>query len=443
MGYGRTHGSLQEQGVLIMSKIFIRLVMLLAVVLTSQTASAAIEPNGVLDEVAVRFMTASATWGTVITNYAAWLFWTLGTISLVWTGGTLILKQADIREFFAEFVRFILTFGFFLWLLRNGPDFATSIIDSLRMIGAQAGGLPRDLTPSEPISIAFDIIVKAGESYSITSPIDNLSIFLITLAILACMAVVAANVLLALVTAWILIYAGVFVLGFGGSRWTSDIAINYFKSVLGVALKLMTMTLLIGIAMSIMDGFYADLSNDAPMRELLVIFVVSLVLVMLIHSVPNVVASLVPGGGAAAGAGSISAGAMAGAAVASGGMAAGAAMATAGGASAIQAAFAKAGENVASNTDVMSSLGEVFSGGGDSDEAGSFSQASGQSSSGGGFKGSAVKAGRIAADTGANLMKGMSDMAGDRIGRTAGGRLASSIRNSTKDDGDDDDKEGD
>lgn len=444
MGYGGTHRSLQEQGVLIMSKIFIRLVMTLIVFLTSQTASAAIEPNGVLDEVAVRFMTASATWGSVITNYAAWLFWTLGTISLVWTGGTLILKQADIREFFAEFVRFILTFGFFLWLLRNGPDFATSIIDSLRMIGAQAGGLPRDLTPSEPISIAFDIIVKAGESYSITSPIDNLSIFLITLAILACMAVVAANVLLALVTTWILIYAGVFVLGFGGSRWTSDIAINYFKSVLGVALKLMTMTLLIGIAMSIMDGFYADLSNDAPMRELLVIFVVSLVLVMLIHSVPNVVASLVPGGGAAAGAGSISAGA----AVATGGMAAGAAMATAGGASAIQAAFAKAGENVANNTDVMSSLGGAFSGGGDSDEAGSFSQASGQSSSGGessggGFKGSAVKAGRIAADTGANLMKGMSDMAGDRIGRTAGGRLASSIRNGTKNDGDDDDKEGD
>ncbi|TOB51168.1 P-type conjugative transfer protein TrbL [Vibrio parahaemolyticus] len=429
-----------------MSKICIRLVMLLAVLLTSQTASAAIEPNGVLDEVAVRFMIASATWSTVITNHAVWLFWTLGTISLVWTGGTLILKQADMREFFAEFMRFILTFGFFLWLLRNGPDFATSIIDSLRTIGAQAGGLPRDLTPSEPISIAFDIIVKAGEYYSITNPIDNLSIFFITLAILAYMAVVAANVLLALVTAWILIYAGVFVLGFGGSRWTSDIAINYFKSVLGVALKLMTMTLLIGIAMSIMDGFYAELSNDAPMRELLVIFVVSLVLVMLIHSVPNVVASLVPGGGAAAGAGSISAGAMAGAAVATGGMAAGAAMATAGGASAIQAAFAKAGENVANNADVMSSLSSTFSGSGDSDEAGSFSQASGQSfsngESSGGFKDSVAKAGRVAADTGANLIKGVGDMAGERISQTAGGRLAASVRNNMKGD-EEDDKEGD
>lgn len=158
-----------------MSKVFIRLVMVLAFLLTSQTLLAAIEPNGVLDEVVVRIMTDSATWGRVITNYAAWLFWTLGTISLVWTGGTSILRQADIRELFAEFVRFILTFGFFLWLLRNGPNFATSIIDSLRTIGAQAGGLSKDLTPSEPISIAVDIIVKAEKSYSITSPIDNLS----------------------------------------------------------------------------------------------------------------------------------------------------------------------------------------------------------------------------------------------------------------------------
>lgn len=123
-------------------------------------------------------------------------------------------------------------------------------------------------------------------------------------------------------------------------------------------------------------------------------------------------------------------------------------MATAGGASAIQAAFAKAGENVANNADVMSSLSSAFSGSGDTDEAGSFSQVSGQSSSngessGGGFKGSAVKAGRIAADTSANLMKGMGDMVGERLGHTTGGRLASSIRNSTKDDGDDGDKEDD
>ncbi|WP_230962146.1 type IV secretion system protein [Alteromonas macleodii] len=137
-------------------------------------------------------------------------------------------------------------------------------------------------------------------------------------------------------------YAGIFVLGFGGSRWTSDIAINYFRNVLGLALKLMTMTLMIGIAMSIMDSFLVNLSDDAPMRELLVIFIVALVLVLLIHSVPNIVAGLIPGAGAATTSGNISAGAMAGAAMTTGGMAAGAMMSTAGGASALQAAFKSA-----------------------------------------------------------------------------------------------------
>lgn len=374
-----------------MNRLLIRLGVFLAIFLISNAASAAIEPDGVLDEVATRFLNESSAWGVKITEYATWLFWTLVVISMVWTFGMMALRKADIGEFFAEFVKFTITTGFFWWLLVNGPDFAMSVIDSLRTIGAQASGLPRELTPSRPIDIAFDIIAKAAKSYSITSPIDNLSIFITTLAILACMGVVAANVLLVLVSAWVMAYAGIFVLGFGGSRWTSDIAINYFRSVAGIALKLMTMTLLIGIAVSIIDGYHADLQEGAPMRELLVIFVVSMVLVVLIHSIPNVVAGLIPGGGAAASAGSsFSAGALAGAAVgagaavASGGaaLAAGGA-AAAGGAQALMAAVSKAGQNVSSGSDLLS----AFSGGGDGGSGGALAAAMGGTSDGGGDAG--------------------------------------------------------
>lgn len=179
----------------------VRQLLPLGLIIPSATAHAAIDNNGVLDDVALQFMTAASTWTGVITNYASWLFWLLGTISLVWTGGTLLLRQADIREFFAEFIRFIMTFGFFLWLLRNGPEFATSIIDSLRIIGAEAAGLPRELTPSEPISIALDIVAKSGNAYSFSSPFDSLAIFIITLLIVVCMTIVSANVLVALVSA--------------------------------------------------------------------------------------------------------------------------------------------------------------------------------------------------------------------------------------------------
>ncbi|EIZ1365219.1 P-type conjugative transfer protein TrbL [Vibrio parahaemolyticus] len=406
-----------------------RLFTLSWLTIISKPANATIETNGVLDEVAVHFLTVSSSWAGVITNHASWLFWLLGTISLVWTGGNLLLKQADIREFFAEFTRFIITFGFFLWLLRNGPKFSASIIDSLRIIGAQAAGLPRKLTPSEPISIAFDIITKSSEAYSYTSPFDNLAIFIITLLILVCMTVVAANVLLSLVSAWVLTYAGIFVLGFGGSKWTSDIAINYFRSVLSIALKLMTMTLMIGVAMSIMDSFYAELSANTSMKELLVIFVVSVVLMLLIHSVPNVVASLIPGSGSATSSGNVSASAMAGAAMTTGGMAAGAAMGAAGGASALQAAF-----KAASNSEMLDSMtGSIGSDSSPtSEDPGTgdtpFSHASGMQMNSSSVVASTAKAGRIAAGAGVNLAKGIGDIARNRISQTAGGRLAETIK---------------
>ncbi len=211
-----------------MKTVLLRFGAVLPFASISPAAFAEIDKGGVLNEVSDRFLTESSNWATTITDHASWLFWTLVVISMVWTFGMMAFRKADIGEFFAEFTRFTITTGFFWWLLINGPGFAMDIINSLRNIAAEASGLPRGLNPSTPIDIAFDIIAKAASSYSITSPMDNLSIFLTTLAILACMAIVAANVLLALVTAWIIAYAGIFVLGFGGSRWTSDIAVNYF-----------------------------------------------------------------------------------------------------------------------------------------------------------------------------------------------------------------------
>lgn len=448
----------------------------------SGNAFAEVDTSGVLNQVSDRFLAESAAWSNTIQQYATWLFWTLVLISMVWAFGMMALRKADLMEFFAEFIKFTIFTGFFWWLLSNGPSFAMDIINSLRTIGAQASGLPRELNPSTPIDIAFDVLAKAANSYSVTSPIDNLSIFLTSLAILACLAVVAANVLLALVTGWVLAYAGIFVLGFGGSRWTFDIAINYFRSVAGIALKLMTMTLLVGIAVSIIDGYHMDLADKAPMKELLVIFVVSLVLVILVNSIPNVIAGLIPGGGAAAGAGSsfgagalVGAAAGAGAAIATGGAALGAVGTQAlGGAQALKAAFQSAqatesaaggtggdfmaamggssvnngdaggsvfgndssggsGESLASsagNSQVSKSSGQTESGESSSGKAGSDAKESGDAGEKSG--GMLAKAGRISVGTANTLAQGMASAASsklqERIADTAGGRLAASIQ---------------
>jgi len=359
------------------------LIALLSILLLTQTASAA--DSGVLNSVVDKFKDATGQWASTISSYATWLFWTLATISLVWTFGFMALRKADIGEFFAEFIRFCVFTGFYLWLLRNGPEYAMSIVRSMMTIGAKAGGVS-ELNPSTPVDIAFDVLERSFKSLSIRHPIDSLAIILVSLIILVCLATVAANVLLVLVTAWIMAYAGVFVLGFGGSRWTSDIAIGYFRTVAGIGLKLLTMTLMIGIATSVVNSHLADIKNGAKIDQLLVICVVALVLSMLIHSLPNMVAGLIPGGGGAAGAvGSFSAGSVAqtgmqaartassaagsvisGGMSLAGGMASGLASGVSGGVKSMYSAFSGMQSGASSGMGMASQMASMLGGGGSS-----------------------------------------------------------------------------
>lgn len=429
----------------------------------------AVSPSGggVLNDVTNRFYTQSAAWGTVITGYASWLFWVLVTISMVWTFGMMALRKADIGELFAEFVKFTITTGFFWWLLSNGPAMAVSIITSMQEIGARSAGgaIGLDsLTPSSPISLGLNIVKKAFAALSWVHPIDNLAIVIVSAIILLCLCVVAANILIVLVNAWVMAYAGIFILGFGGSRWTSDMAIGYFKAMLGVGMELMTMTLLVGIAISVVNGFYANLDGSS-LYELMIVLCVCAVLALLINKIPARLAGLAGGGsGAGVGVGTFMGGmAMAASAVATGGAAAVAGAANAvGGAQALMAAFSKANASESGGGAGMSALmsaagggsGESGGGGGSgggsalgaamgdtgssSSGEGSFSSAGASSSagssrtstgSGQGAKGGSNSKGSAGGDTAPGEMKSGAAMAAvgaiaAKVGKVAGGTAA-------------------
>lgn len=317
--------------------------------LFSINAYADIDNAGVLDNVLSRYSTAASTWAATITTRATWLFWTLALISMVWTFGMMALRKADIGEFFSEFIRFTVFTGFFWWLLSNGPDFATSIMDSLRTIAGNATGTGSALTPSGIVDIGFNIFFKVIDRSSLLSPVNSAAGMIISAIILVILALIGVNMLLLLVSAWILAYAGVFFLGFGGARWTSDMAIGYFKTVLSLAAQLFTMVLLVGIGKSFVDQYYTNMSAGISLKELGVMLIVAVVLLALVNKVPGLVGSLAMGGGTGALGGGYGAGAVIGAAAMGTAAAAtaGAAMMTGGanivgGAQALMAAFSKA-----------------------------------------------------------------------------------------------------
>jgi len=274
--------------------------MVATMVLAEPAMPQELSSSGVMNDVLKRFHDAAATWGPAIESAASRLFWTLVVISMVWTFGMMDLRKADIGEFFAEFVRFTIFTGFFWWLLTNanqGMNIAGTIVQSLQTLGAQAGGLSNsNIGPSSILDLGFELYnrtVQATSELGWRQMATALVMELMALAVLFVLALIAVNLLLLLASAWILLYAGVFFLGFGGSRWTSDMAINYYKTVLGLAAQLMAMVLLVAIGKEFINHYYTQISENMASQELAVMLVISVILLFLVNKVPPMISGLV------------------------------------------------------------------------------------------------------------------------------------------------------
>ena len=270
--------------------------------------------QSVLDQVVQKFWTKVKSWQNVVQAAAERLFWTLVLISMVWTFGMMLLRKADIADFFAEFTRFIIFTGFYFWLLTNavsGHNIAGTIIDSMQQLGGTAAGLPSGASHASIMHTGILIWSQATNSLTFMQPMDSLIGFVISLIILIILTVIAVNMLLLLISGWVLMYAGIFFLGFGGARWTSDIAINYFKTVLGVGIQLFVMLLIVGIGSDLLSSFYAKMGkNVLNYEELAVMLIFTIAFFVLISRLPLLLAGIITGSsiGSNAGIGSYSAG---------------------------------------------------------------------------------------------------------------------------------------
>jgi len=401
------------------------------------SAHAELSNAGILDNVLTKYQNAASGWATIMTNYATWLFWTLAVISITWTFGFMALRQADLMEFFREFISFMLTTGFFWWLLSNGPNFSTAIIKSLRQIGAEASGLGSGMSPSSVVDMGFYIFFTTLDQSSVWKPVDSGCGILIAAVVMVVLALVGVEMLLTLCAGWILCYGGVIFLGFGGSRWTSDMAISFYKQALGIGASLLGMVLIIGIGMTFLNEYFNQMSKGISIKEVGVMLVVAAVLYALIRRIPPMLAGLASGGTLGGGGGGGGGGLLAMAGVAGAAVAGGAALASAGasnlagGASAIKAAFSAAQESMQKGTGLFAKSNdsgtEMRAGGGLSQAMGAITNST---------------AGKFAGEMGASLAKGAGALAkekaaeiaanfGERASQSLGGRVAEKIRSAS------------
>lgn len=246
-----------------------------------------------VDSILTEYQNASSGWSNALTKHATSLFWLLAFIEFAWAMISLAFKANDMGDWASTIINQIMFVGFFYWLLTNSTSIALSIINSFKKAGAEAAGV-KGIAPTDVFQIGIELVKKLLNAISVWSPADSLGILIASIVIMACFALIAAFSILALVESFIIVYAGILFMGFGGSRWTKEYAIRTLQYAVSVGAKLYVLILLLGIGSKIMGKWVAQLDTTSNVDIVLVIGF-SIVMLALVKILPDLVQGLVNG----------------------------------------------------------------------------------------------------------------------------------------------------
>jgi type IV secretion system protein TrbL len=330
------------------------------------TAYAQMAPGPTVSRIIEVFRDNASQWEGSLRQAALGLFWGLAGIEFSWTAIKLALKNADLSEFLAELVNRILYIGFFLTLLLHSSEWATAIVQSFRM-AADAAGAGHGISPANILEIAVNIGTKLlADTNVFLNPADAMISCLCAISIVLCFGLMAGNMIEALVESYIVISAGVIMMGFGGSSWTSEYAKKILVYAVSVGAKLFLIQLIMGLAERIASQL-ANEFNGANLEDALVMVGVSLILWIVSLNVPNKVQGLINGTSVGQGgmiAGAVASGVAAGTAAAATVLGGGSNLAM-GAVSAARGSYALATEQLKESSSQPPSLGQKLKRAGD------------------------------------------------------------------------------
>ena len=175
--------------------------------------------------------------------------------------------------------------------MQNGTDIAVSIITSFQQAGSTVGGGDGTSKGNTVLQLALNFANAAANNVSIWDPKMAVMWTLIALVALLIGCYMVVTLIIAICSALMLIYAGVFVLGFGGSRWTSEMAISYYKAIIAAGLRLFTLNLLMNTAINLISQYtQGSMTALSPALTCLAALVI---VALLVDRMPAQIASLV------------------------------------------------------------------------------------------------------------------------------------------------------
>src|SRR3954462_690420 len=260
---------------------------------TEAQAQVAAAVGGSLDTIVDKFKEATSQWESAIKKAAISLFWILAAIEFAVTALFLTLAGGGFQNLAAEIVKRILVVGIFFFILDQGTSIVDAVIQSFRQLSASAGGA--GFKPSDIFNAGVSIAQKLADNVSFwTDTTKSLALLIAALVIVICFALIAAIVIVTMVEMYIVTYAGIILLGFGGSAFTKDYAVKYLTYAVSLGLKLMVMGLVVGIGQSILTSTAQGFQNKTN-TEVYIVVGVAIILLAVTKALPAMLQSIVVG----------------------------------------------------------------------------------------------------------------------------------------------------
>lgn len=255
--------------------------------------------TAILTTLTQQYQAATSGWYNYLFPIANHLFGMLAVIELAWSGIWWALDKSDVTSLWAELLKKIIAIGFFYSLMLHCQTWIPAIIQSFELAGAGASHI-KSLYPSDildqGISLASAIFVPLKNDGYLNVGGWILGAF-VSLAILICFAIIAGLLVVALVQSYIVVGAGVLLLGFSGSRWTTQYATGFLSYAMTVGTKLFVLFLIVGVG-GTMASSWGSLIPTLSLKNMTPLFEVaggSIVFTFIAWSIPHKAASLLSG----------------------------------------------------------------------------------------------------------------------------------------------------
>lgn len=237
------------------------------------------------------FKNAVSGWDIVLKSYALLLFKVLLGIDIAWLGIRSAFERPQLADLIKSLTITIFFAGIFLAAINHYQEWAWQIISQFQDIAKKLS--PDMITSDSPIYLGLTLCTKIISNMSVWSPANSIVYALAAFIILICFALLSAQIIFIKCETTLAMTAAMILLGFGGSSFTKDYAINALRYVLAVAFKLFVISLLLGIGASFINEI--SVQKSPTFEELFVIIGAAVVLLSLTTTLPDVCAGIITG----------------------------------------------------------------------------------------------------------------------------------------------------